>query len=154
MIQYLIRWGVLAEDQGQLYLDQPESTDPSMTPLQASSCTYRIALGPRAGQKLVTLQTVEPNATAYPSTGDRCVNRQGFSLHANTYCAPTDRQKLERLCRYITRPALANGSARTSLCFAAPGHPCPMGAFTQACLQYRIPDLPPLPRASQDFSFY
>ena len=59
-------------------------------------------------KKLLTLQTIEPSANAYPSTGDRCVSHQGFSLHANTYCAPTDRQKLERLCRYITRPALAN----------------------------------------------
>ena len=108
LMRCLVRRGVLVEDQGQLYLDEHESTAPSMTPLQASSCSYRIALGPRAGQKILTLQTVEPNATAYPSTRDRCVNHQGFSLHANTYCAPTDRQKLERLCRYITRPALAN----------------------------------------------
>jgi len=52
------------------YLAEPESNDRSMTPLQASSCTYRIALEPRAVQKLLTLQTVEHNATAYPSTGD------------------------------------------------------------------------------------
>ena len=38
----------------------------------------------------------------------RCVSAQGFSLHAETWCGPQQRQKLERLCRYITRPALGH----------------------------------------------
>ena len=33
---------------------------------------------------------------------------QGFSLHAAVRCAADDRKALEQLCRYITRPALAN----------------------------------------------
>ena len=33
---------------------------------------------------------------------------QGFSLHAAVRCGADDRQALEQLCRYITRPALAN----------------------------------------------
>jgi hypothetical protein len=37
-----------------------------------------------------------------------CVNEQGFSLHAAVRCHANERLKLERLCRYITRPALAN----------------------------------------------
>jgi len=82
-------------------------TDPALGRLHTAACTYRIALGPRAGQKVLTLRTDSPQAWSIPS--DRCVSVQGFSLHANTFCAPTDRGKLERLCRYITRPALANG---------------------------------------------
>jgi hypothetical protein len=35
-------------------------------------------------------------------------NEQGFSLHAAVRCHANERLKLERLCRYITRPALAN----------------------------------------------
>ena len=38
----------------------------------------------------------------------RCVNEQGFSLHAEVCCAAHQRKKLEHLCRYITRPAIAN----------------------------------------------
>ncbi|MCA1854058.1 MAG: transposase [Beggiatoa sp.] len=38
----------------------------------------------------------------------RCVNEQGFSLHAEVCCAAHERKKLEHLCRYITRPAIAN----------------------------------------------
>jgi hypothetical protein len=37
-----------------------------------------------------------------------CANEQGFSLHAAVRCQANERLKLERLCRYITRPALAN----------------------------------------------
>jgi len=55
---------------------------------------------------VLTLKTAEPQDWSIPS--DRCVSHSGFSLHANTYCAPTNRGKLEQLCRYITRPALAN----------------------------------------------
>jgi hypothetical protein len=45
--------------------------------------------------------------TALP-TEQRCVNAQGFSLHAEVCCAADQRKKLEHLCRYITRPAIAN----------------------------------------------
>jgi hypothetical protein len=38
----------------------------------------------------------------------RCVDAQGFSLHAEVCCAAHERKKLEHLCRYITRPAIAN----------------------------------------------
>ena len=37
-----------------------------------------------------------------------CVNAHGFSLHAGVRCAGDDRQSLEQLCRYITRPAISN----------------------------------------------
>jgi len=36
--------------------------DRVLTPLQAASCTYRIALGPRAGQKVLSLQSMPGNA--------------------------------------------------------------------------------------------
>ncbi len=41
-------------------------------------------------------------------TQQHCVNLQGFSLHAAVRCAMNQRNKLEQLCRYITRPAIAN----------------------------------------------
>ena len=36
------------------------------------------------------------------------MSAQGFSLHAETSCGPHQRQKLEQLCRDITRPALGH----------------------------------------------
>ena len=37
-----------------------------------------------------------------------CANAHGFSLHAAVRCRAHQRKQLERLCRYITRPAIAN----------------------------------------------
>ena len=37
-----------------------------------------------------------------------CADIDGFSLHAAVRCGADDREGLEQLCRYITRPALAN----------------------------------------------
>jgi Putative transposase len=75
-------------------------------PLQAASCTYRIALGPRAGQKVLSLQSVaSPDKS---STPDLCAKLHGFSLHAAVRWGADQRKELEHLCRYITRPAIAN----------------------------------------------
>ena len=80
--------------------------DLTLGPLRAAVCTYRIALGPRAGQKVLSLQTV-PTA---PPTPRLCANEQGFSLHAEVCCAAHQRKKLEHLCRYITVSGLLTPS--------------------------------------------
>ena len=67
--------GYLIEEQGMTYIAETDS-DTALRPLQAAACTYRIALGPRAGQKVLSLQTV-PSQAASP-TEQRCVNEQGF----------------------------------------------------------------------------
>ena len=43
-----------------------------------------------------------------------CSDSNGFSLHAAVRCAADVRQSLEQLCRYITRPALANQRVQTN----------------------------------------
>jgi len=74
--------------------------------LRAASITYRIALGPRRGKKAFTLQTLPP--TTEEALDDSELGKAGgFSLHAGVATGAKDRGKLERLCRYITRPALA-----------------------------------------------
>ena len=45
-------------------------------------------------------------ATALREFGRRYAH--GFSLHAGVRCAADQRQALEHLCRYITRPAIAH----------------------------------------------
>lgn len=59
MMKLLTRRGVLVEEEGSTYMaDNDGDSDEARTlrPLQAAACTYRIALGPRAGQKVLTLQ--------------------------------------------------------------------------------------------------
>jgi hypothetical protein len=75
ILKLLTRTGYLIEEQGMRYLAEAES-DRALTPLQAAACTYRIALGPRAGQKVLSLQTVPSRAA--DSTQPGCVNAHGL----------------------------------------------------------------------------
>jgi Putative transposase len=43
-----------------------------------------------------------------------CADIDGFSLHAAVRCGADDRKALEQVCRYITRPALANERVQTN----------------------------------------
>jgi hypothetical protein len=78
----------------------------SLLPLRAASCTYRLALGRRAGQKVLSLQSL-PSADKTSEPG-LCAKLHGFTLHAAVRWGADQRQQLEHLCRYITRPAIAN----------------------------------------------
>ena len=109
LMKLLTRRGVLVEEEGSSYLadgDADSEEARTLRPLQAAACTYRIAFGPRAGQKVFTAQGAMPRDAAFAQA--LCADEQGFSLHAAVRCAADDRQALEQLCRYITRPALAN----------------------------------------------
>ena len=59
--------------------------------VRAQPC--RIAFGPRAGQKVLTLQRALPRETKFNQT--LCADMQGFSLHAAVRCDADDRQALE-----------------------------------------------------------
>jgi hypothetical protein len=109
LMRMLTRRGVLVEDMGQTWLAEPDSdSDEARTlrPLQAAAATYRIAIGPRAGQKVLTLRGATPreDRTRQPL----CADIDGFSLHAAVRVEAHDRKRLEQLCRYITRPALSD----------------------------------------------
>ena len=109
VLRMLVRQGTLIEDQGSAYFsDMDTDGDDSRTlvPLQAAATTYRIAFGPRAGQKILTLQRAMPREAS--SDQALCANAHGFSLHAAVRCDTHQRQSLEQWCRYITRPALAD----------------------------------------------
>ena len=68
--------------------------------------TYRIAMGPQRGRKVFTLQTIPPKSDLPPGS-DRVAKLAGFSLHAGLAAKAHQRDKLERLCRYISRPAVS-----------------------------------------------
>jgi hypothetical protein len=84
--------------------DDAES-DP-LSELQAASVRNRVALGKRRGEWIRRIGSIGKSDMAELS-GALCANISGFSLHAGVYCAPWERAKLEKLCRYVTRPAVA-----------------------------------------------
>ena len=104
-MRLLTRLGALIEEPDRTYLAETD-TDGALKSLQAASCTYRIALGPRAGQKVLSLQSL-PSQVG-PSDLELRVNAHGFSLHAGLRWRADQRLELEQLCRYINRPAIAN----------------------------------------------
>jgi len=102
--RFLERQGLLVRDDETAYLDLDTEDDDPMASLIGHSVTYRIATGPRQGRKVLTLQTLP--AIDEPFT-TRAGNVAGFSLHAGVVAKAHERDKLERLCHYITRPAVS-----------------------------------------------
>jgi hypothetical protein len=109
ILRLLTRLGHLNEEDGQITLagGVPDPDD-VMTPLQAAAAHYRIAQGPRAGQKVLSLQLAPRHLGRGGESTALCANAHGFSLHAGVRIAADDRRGLEQLCRYITRPAISN----------------------------------------------
>jgi hypothetical protein len=103
--RYLERQGLLERDAENSYLTMDAISEDSMNQLLGHSITYRIAVGPQAGRKVFALQTLpacDPDEFA-----DTAGSVSGFSLHAGVAARADERKKLERLCRYISRPAIA-----------------------------------------------
>ena len=101
----LERKGLLVRDCENSYLALDPAAGGAMDDLLGHSITYRVAMGPRSGQKVFTLQTVP----AQPPEDHRkgVAQAAGFSLHAGIGIEAEARSKLERLVRYVSRPAIA-----------------------------------------------
>jgi hypothetical protein len=100
----LERQGVLARDAESSYLELDPAAGGAMDDLLGHSITYRVAVGPRAGQKVFSLQTVAARADE-PRKG--VAQYAGFSLHAGIGVEAEQREKLERLSRYVSRPPVS-----------------------------------------------
>ena len=77
-----------------------------MPHLLGSSVSYRIAVGPQQGRKAFMIRTIRPLDRPDPGL-ERVAKANGFSLHAGVSCEGHQKDKRERLCRYIARPAVA-----------------------------------------------
>ena len=71
-----------------------------MPHLLGSSVSYRIAVGPQQGRKAFMIRTIRPLDRSDPGL-ERVAKANGFSLHAGVGCEGHQRNKRERLCRYI-----------------------------------------------------
>ena len=118
--RFLERQGLLERDEENSYLaGELIGADP-MDQLLGASITYRIAVGPNQGRKVFTLQTLPAWDDSF---GEGVGKVAGFSLHAGVMARADERQKLERLCRYVSRSAVsekrlsltANGQVRYQL---------------------------------------
>jgi hypothetical protein len=97
MMKLLTLRGALVEEQGSAYLadnDGDSDETRALRPLQAAACTDRIVFGPRAGQKVLTVQGAKPRRPGFKR--DLCADIAGFSLHAAVRCGAEDRQAQEQ----------------------------------------------------------
>lgn len=104
--RFLERRGILERDQDNSYLTLDGLEENPLQDIHSYSVTYRVAIGPQKGRKLLTLQTIPPQPEPSPDNA-RVANLNGFSLHAGVAARAHQRWKVERLCRYIARPAVS-----------------------------------------------
>lgn len=86
------------------YLDLPIDDEDSLLPLQAASVSYRIVVGSDTGKKVFTLQTLPAKD---PDNLGQLAKISGFSLEARVFANENEPAKLERICRYVARPAIS-----------------------------------------------
>jgi hypothetical protein len=111
LTKYLERQKIIVKDNDQAFqLEIPE--EDTFSRLQASSVTYRFATGPSKGKKAMTLKSL-PDSDHFSKSG-LVVDNSGFSLHAGVATKAHERAKLERICRYIARPAVAEERLSTN----------------------------------------
>jgi hypothetical protein len=103
ILRLLVRRGLLSKesDEG---LDEQEA--PPLHALYAASVRQRVAMGRRAGARVLRLGDA-PTARPAPPKGRRQARLGGFDLHSNTSVRAKNRPKLERLCRYLLRSPVA-----------------------------------------------
>ena len=103
---FLEREGILERDEENSYLNLEDQDEDPMQQVFGCSVSYRIAIGPQQGRKVFTLQTI--SAWEEDDRFAQVTKEAGFSLHAGVAAQVWERQKLEKLCRYVvTRPAVS-----------------------------------------------
>lgn len=111
-VRYLKKKGHFQHDTPYLFPEDTESEE-ILPELQAASVQARIALGERKGQRVRRLGALDQIENQHAETqAPLCAAIQGFSLHAGILCAPQEREKLEKLARYVARPAVADERLR------------------------------------------
>ena len=107
VIRFLKKKGYFRDGITDSVAEEDQSTEELLPGLQAASVQSQIALGERKGQRVRRLGQLQSSDFQSELKGPLCAQVLGFSLHAAVYCAPHEREKLEKLCRYVTRPAVA-----------------------------------------------
>jgi len=104
--RYLERTGHLPRAPHGEELPQDEPDEPLLAQLGAASVQGRVALGRDSGRPVTRLgrrRQVQPLSVP----DELCCDVDGFSLHAKILVEAHERERLEHLCRYVTRPPLA-----------------------------------------------
>ena len=105
---HLCRRGFLDEDHA-LVDDSGADLDEQATH-QAAAIQGLIPFGPRAGCQALLFEDERPTRVPPPTKKKKkklCADVDGYSLHAAVCVGESGRSRLEKICRYLARPALA-----------------------------------------------
>lgn len=113
--KHLVKKGYLEQSEDLMLVGNTEdlfssANDDLHLPAQAASASHRIAFGQNAGKPVRRLRSTH---AAWPSEDDievssnACINVGGYSVHAATAVKSEERHRLEKLVRYMARPAIA-----------------------------------------------
>jgi hypothetical protein len=91
------------EREGDGGLIQEGFEDEVMNQFQSSSITYKIAVGSQKGRKVLTIKSLPSRDGVDESNVQSLAKTSGFSLHDGVSAKSNQRDKVERLCRYIAR---------------------------------------------------
>jgi len=91
-------------------VDVGGEVDDVQAELGAAAVQGRAAVGERTGERDVRVGRTREAAPFVK--GPLCAEWHGFSLHAAVVVAARDRDRLEKLCRYAGRPAIAESRLR------------------------------------------
>jgi hypothetical protein len=113
--KHLVKKGFLEEHEDLMLVGNTEdlfaaNADDLHLPAQAASAAHRIAFGENAGKpvrRLRSSQTLWPSEDDVEVSSTACINVGGYSVHAATAVKSDERDRLEKLVRYMARPAIS-----------------------------------------------
>jgi hypothetical protein len=106
ILQLLENRGISTPDDDDSYYDPLRDDSPTLANLYSASMAYCIYLGPRAGQRVIRIGR-NPYGDYAISRGKGHAHIDGFDLHAGETIRVGDKERLERLLRYVLRPPVA-----------------------------------------------
>ena len=112
VVRFLKKKGYFQDEVDSAVPDEETTQEELLPELQAASVQSKIAMGERRGQRVRRLGALAQDDFQGELKGPLCAVTHGFSLHAEVYCAAYERDKLEKLCRYIARPAVSEERLR------------------------------------------
>ncbi|MBI4608833.1 MAG: transposase [Candidatus Rokubacteria bacterium] len=107
----LVRRGLEPGDDATGPADRLAEESSVLAGIVSASVQGRVALGTRAGGRVRQLGR-DVDVEDVRSRGPRQAHVDGFDLHANVWVSANDRAGVERLCRYVLRPPLAQDRLR------------------------------------------
>ncbi len=101
--RHLEKAGYLVRDAESAYLDLQTDNDDAMVNIVGASISYRLAFGPNAGRKALTLQTLPTRDTQ--DLRSLVTKQSGFSLHAGVSCKARQGSTKSSSSCVVTSPA-------------------------------------------------